>query len=272
MALAPSRTIARPPTLYVGDLLRRPARIAWAPADVVAVPVMAAVIAIPTLAMGMVLGRLFFGGPFALGSAGHLLSRMADMAVLYGSLFVGTACFTVGKYGVSWQMLRFQAVRGHVYAAMIPLVGLITVAGAIVSWALAPLVGTAANLGKTQINDVFSSFNISWSGFLAALLILAVVAPIVEETYFRGMLYGLLREHWGPGPAVGLSALIFAAAHFFAYGHSIAVAFPQLFILGVVLAIVAERTRSLYPAILLHSLNNGIIIVALFWGTAAAIS
>ena len=53
------------------------------------------------------------------------------------------------------------------------------------------------------------------------------------------------------------------------FGQYILVAFPQLFMLGLVLALVVEYTHSLYPAILLHSLNNSLVVVALFWGVAA---
>jgi membrane protease YdiL (CAAX protease family) len=52
-----------------------------------------------------------------------------------------------------------------------------------------------------------------------------------------------------------LSALIFAAAHFDP------ASFPVLFFIGLALAIARWRTRSIWPGIILHLLNNGLSAV-----------
>ena len=57
---------------------------------------------------------------------------------------------------------------------------------------------------------------------------------------------------------LSLSALIFAAMHF------IVPLIPSLFVVGIVLAVVTERYKSLYPAIALHSFFNAIQILLLF--------
>jgi membrane protease YdiL (CAAX protease family) len=259
--------MTHPAMLYAGDLLRKPPRVEWAPADVLAAPVAAAAIAVPILATGMALGHLLFSGKAAAGSPGHLLVVMAGLSVMYGSLFAGTALFTVGKYRLPWQVLRFQRVRRRAYVAMLPLLAAVYLASSVLGWALGPL--ASADLTTPQVDGLVSSFSVSWSGLLGALLIVGVLAPIVEETYFRGMVYGLLRERYGTGRAVLVSAAIFAGAHVFVFGHYMVVAFPELFILGAILAMVVERTRSLYPAILLHALNNGVVVVALFWSITA---
>jgi membrane protease YdiL (CAAX protease family) len=255
--------------LYAGDLLKRPPRVAWAPADVLAAPAVAAVIAVPILAVGMGVGHLLFSGKVAAGSPGHLLAGIAGLTVLYGSLFTGTALFTVGKYRLPWQVLRFQRAGGRAYLAMLPLLAVVNVSSGLLSWVLAPLAGGDGSLARAQLGTLTSSFDTSWSGLAGALLIVAVVAPVAEETYFRGMLYGLLHARYGARRAAVVSAAIFAAAHVFVFRHYIVIAFPELFVLGLVLALVVERTRSLLPAIFLHALNNGVVVIALFWSVVA---
>lgn len=86
----------------------------------------------------------------------------------------------------------------------------------------------------------------------ATLLASVVVAPFCEELFFRGfVLMGLLRA-MPLGWAIMLSALIFAIA------HADPGSFTVLFIIGLALAFLRWRTRSLWPGILLHLLNNAV--------------
>jgi membrane protease YdiL (CAAX protease family) len=86
----------------------------------------------------------------------------------------------------------------------------------------------------------------------ATLLASVLVAPFCEEIFFRGFVFmGLLRGMplvW----AVVFSALIFAVA------HADPGSFAVLFCIGLALAFLRWRTRSLWPSIVLHLLNNGI--------------
>jgi membrane protease YdiL (CAAX protease family) len=83
------------------------------------------------------------------------------------------------------------------------------------------------------------------------------VAPVVEETFFRGFLFQALRNSWGVWLAVPASAVIFSAIHLEPDK------FVQLAILGMALAFVFHKTRSLWPCIMLHALNNTIAFIAL---------
>jgi hypothetical protein len=78
-----------------------------------------------------------------------------------------------------------------------------------------------------------------------------VLAPVVEELLFRGLLYGTLRLRLGPAPATILSAALFALAH----GYGV-VGFVSVFMSGVLWAVAYERTRSLWPGMLAHAANN----------------
>ncbi len=95
---------------------------------------------------------------------------------------------------------------------------------------------------------------LAWGGpatVAASLLGAVVVAPIVEEIAFRGLLYGTLRRKWGVGPAAVVSAAVFALAH--GYGMW---GFASVFFSGLLWAVTYEKTRSLLPAIAAHAVGN----------------
>lgn len=94
--------------------------------------------------------------------------------------------------------------------------------------------------------------------YLLLMVVLAIAAPVAEELLFRGMIYPLLRRNLGVTAAVVLSAGLFAAV------HVVLILLPALFVIGVVLALVRERSRSLWPCIALHALQNGSVVTLLF--------
>ena len=75
--------------------------------------------------------------------------------------------------------------------------------------------------------------------------------PFVEELTFRGLLYGTLRTVTGAPLAAVASGCLFAAAH--GYGFA---GFASVFLSGVLWALAYERSRSLWPGILAHAVNN----------------
>ncbi len=89
-----------------------------------------------------------------------------------------------------------------------------------------------------------------------AFVVVAGIAPLVEETFFRGVLYQWLRGHLGVVPGVALSALIFAGA------HVLPLLLPVLFAMGCMLAAAFQRQRSIFASMLLHGTNNAIAILA----------
>jgi len=91
------------------------------------------------------------------------------------------------------------------------------------------------------------------SGLLPIVLLSGVIiAPICEEIVFRGYLYKAFRDHFKPWYAIVLSAALFSAIHLEP------LAAVQLFVIGIVLAYVYEKTDNLMAPIALHMLNNAI--------------
>jgi len=87
---------------------------------------------------------------------------------------------------------------------------------------------------------------------IAAGLMFVIIAPIAEELFFRGFFYGSLRSRLPTAWAAIICGLVFGGIHV-TTGIS---AVPALIVFGIVLCLVRERTRSLYPCIGLHAVNN----------------
>jgi membrane protease YdiL (CAAX protease family) len=99
---------------------------------------------------------------------------------------------------------------------------------------------------------------------LAVAFLVAVVAPMAEEFFFRGFFYGALRNWRGPWPAAVLTGLVFGAIHF---GSAEAAFLLPLGFFGFSLCLLRERTGSLYPGIALHCVNNSLAFgVSQHWG------
>ncbi|WP_394941174.1 CPBP family intramembrane glutamic endopeptidase [Psychromicrobium sp. YIM B11713] len=105
-----------------------------------------------------------------------------------------------------------------------------------------------AHLGSTGFDQHVQTQQSS--GFVLSLLVSLLVAPVVEETLFRGILYPILRKKVGVVVAAMFSSLLFAAMH----GNAVqAVAVIPL---GLLLALVAERTHRIWPCAVLHLAYN----------------
>jgi membrane protease YdiL (CAAX protease family) len=111
----------------------------------------------------------------------------------------------------------------------------------------------------------------SVSALVGYALLLAFVAPLAEELFFRGFVFGVLREKIGVVWGALATGLVFGLVH--VAGSPIETV-GVLIILGVLLCAVYERTGSLLPCIALHAINNAISFAAtksIPWPAAAAI-
>lgn len=109
-----------------------------------------------------------------------------------------------------------------------------------------------------QAQDVGFKDLASNADLLAAFLSLVVLTPIFEEIIFRGLLFKGLRRRYTFWIAAIASSLLFAAAHM---QWNVAV---DTFALGLILCYLTEKSGSIVPSILLHSLKNCLAFVLLF--------
>ncbi len=88
-----------------------------------------------------------------------------------------------------------------------------------------------------------------------------VIAPFVEEVFFRGFLFQGFRQRYGWITASLLSSAIFAAAHL-----DLVTLIPT-FILGNVLAYAYHRSNSVWPGVILHFLVNAFGLLGAYFAS-----
>ncbi len=152
------------------------------------------------------------------------------------------------KGGIRWrEALRRLGWRGFSSAA-VPWMGV-----AIAAY-LAFAAVYVALVGEPKQEDIAEAFG----SLPFQILLIAVAAPISEEVFFRGMMFGGLRRRMPRLVAALVSAAIFGALHAFT-GLS---AVPPLIAFGFILALLYEKTGSIVPGIILHALNNSVALAA----------
>ena len=88
----------------------------------------------------------------------------------------------------------------------------------------------------------------------------ALVAPVVEEVLFRGMLYLPLRRALGVPWAAVIVGVLFALVHSYFWG------LPELFVLSLIFVALFERTGTLLAPIAAHAAYNAVQIVLVLKG------
>ncbi|HEX8330308.1 MAG TPA: CPBP family intramembrane glutamic endopeptidase [Hymenobacter sp.] len=101
------------------------------------------------------------------------------------------------------------------------------------------------------------------NSLVAALLLGAVAAPVLEELLFRGLVLNGLLRNCPPWAAIGQSALLFGLIHFNP-AQSMSAG-----MLGLLLGWLYYRTRSLGLCVVLHAVNNGLGLAAMHLATPA---
>jgi membrane protease YdiL (CAAX protease family)/uncharacterized RDD family membrane protein YckC len=107
-------------------------------------------------------------------------------------------------------------------------------------------------------------FGSSLVGGIAAGVLIVGAAPVAEEIFFRGFVFGGFRHRLPLWPAALLAGAIFGIFHF--TGVSSIGVVPQLAAFGVVLCWLYDKTGSIWPTILLHAVNNLIAFIFLATG------
>jgi membrane protease YdiL (CAAX protease family)/uncharacterized RDD family membrane protein YckC len=94
---------------------------------------------------------------------------------------------------------------------------------------------------------------------ISAVLVIAVLAPVTEELFFRGFVFAGLRSRWSLWPAALAVGLIFGLVH----APTGLTAVVPLAGLGVALCWLYDRTGSLWPCVAAHVVNNGLALLVI---------
>ena len=112
--------------------------------------------------------------------------------------------------------------------------------------------------------EIFLTAQNGWQ-ILGVTLIGSLVAPLSEEIYLRGFLYPYFRERLGVDFGLWASAIIFGALHLDL------IRFVPLALGGFGLALIYQRTGSLWASIIAHGVWNGIMTFLVYWSTRAGV-
>lgn len=108
-------------------------------------------------------------------------------------------------------------------------------------------------------NDVLNIFGKTNFGLVVTILLVVVLAPVVEELVFRGLLQRWLALRLPAWGAIALTSVLFALYHLSFW------AAPLNLALGASAGYLAHRCKTLYPAIALHVLYNATLVMAAFY-------
>lgn len=92
---------------------------------------------------------------------------------------------------------------------------------------------------------------------LLVVVLAVLVAPLVEEVVYRGVIYSGVERLWGKAAGVVVVTAIFALVHVPQYWGSVA-AITAIVSLSLVLTLLRAWTGSLLPCVVMHLVYNGI--------------
>ena len=109
-----------------------------------------------------------------------------------------------------------------------------------------------------QHQDIGFSNLVRQYELLLAFVTLVIIAPLAEETLFRGYLYGKLRK----SAPIWVAMLITSALFGFLHGQwNVGI---DVFVLSLVMCTLREITGSIWAGVLLHMIKNGLAFFILF--------
>lgn len=176
--------------------------------------------------------------------------------LIYGVLVFLVWSLVIRKYSASFKDLGLRSFKvWHILVISVVWLVVIKVLSYVYSF-LIILFGY--NPPVELIEKVPRLFGTSYLGIVLAVVMTGIIAPVVEEIFFRGFIYPPLRKRFGVSGGIILSAVIFGLFHLETW-----VIIP-IMIIGVVLAYLYETEDSLGPPIMVHALNNLLSLVIVY--------
>jgi putative heme-binding domain-containing protein len=228
---------------------------------------------VPTPAFSLLLLAMMFPTQFVILGIMGRLQGSATALTMIGAMSGFTALLflvlpLIAVVGRGYQVAPSFALRRPTLQASLagfclgiglwPLVGLsLWGLGQLRAW----LVGAQAEDWSDQVVRLAYQQLSGWSEVPLWVLVvaLAIVPAVCEELFFRGVLLQSLRQKNSDLFAILASGLAFGLFHFIVESSVAPLRFVVTASLGAVLGWVCVRSGSVWPSVLLHSLNNGIL-------------
>lgn len=206
------------------------------------------------VAWALVMSVLLVLGFVILTGIGQRVGLFIDpsVVIIFGTsvLLIPVWYFSIYKYGVTWADL---GLRGFRPAAVGMGCGLMLLS-LLFNFVYASILALFDLQVQPDIAVMFEDTSFPFILLLGG----AVVAPIVEEIFFRGFVFPGLRNRWDWKKAAAVSAGLFALA------HVLPTSILPIFILGFIFAFLYQTSGSIWPAILMHMLTNTVALSAAY--------
>lgn len=208
----------------------------WGMGLVFTMPYLAASVLEPTSLAALLGGNAPLNGAAVLSVT--MWGGLANLAL------VSPLVYRLGWHGVVGRTPLLGQL-GWVLAAT----GLLYVVAFVLGLVLKHYLGDSSTL-QTQLVDKLINGGTTWFGVMLSFATIAILAPIIEELMFRGLMLGGMARHVSFGWANLSQAVVFALV------HDDSPRFVFYLTMGLLAGALVKKTRSLLPAIALHALNN----------------
>jgi membrane protease YdiL (CAAX protease family) len=218
-------------------------RVTWSPLDLVlGVAMLAAIVIVGSTMVIAVAGDSGLDATVGLQLVleGGFFGTAVFFAARNRAVRAGLAALGLGRPTASWGAPTALAFLGYLAFAIV----------------FSQLV---AQPEQTNVADDLG-FDDSTAGAISAAILIVIMAPIAEETFFRGFIFGGLRTRLPAFVAIVISGVLFGVIHLTTGNVAATV---QLAVLGAVLAWLYERTGSIRPTIAVHMINNALAFAVL---------
>jgi membrane protease YdiL (CAAX protease family) len=215
--------------------------------------------------LGLVLGSLGTIIVDVVASAGgSSVSHPTPAATIIADIVFDLSFVAAALWLANWQGHARPEDFGFRWVRLSTGVGAV-IAAAVAYYGLTAIYSSLVHLhGKDKLPSELGATH-STAALVAASLFVCAIAPMCEEFFFRGFVWGALRNiplrlgrvDGGPWIAAVLTGILFGLAH---TGSASSQYLVPLGFLGFVLCVVRWRTRSLYPCMALHSANNALAL------------
>ena len=218
--------------------------VTWRPGDV-ALGIVVAAIGSSILTLLLVLPF----DPSLETTAGQLVGQIGLWVTLVAVALAGATAWRFEGWGEAVRRLGFRDLRW----SHLKLAGLIVLAylgfAIVVGGLLDVLFGYRPE--QEELSETLD-LELTPVAVVALYISACVMAPLTEETFFRGFVFGGLRARYGFWVGAAVSALIFGVVH----AGTGPAAIPFLAVLGGCFAYAYERSGSIWPAVFAHAINN----------------
>lgn len=180
------------------------------------------------------------------------LSSLFSLAAFGGSVFI----LGIARHPLGWRAAGIRRTSG-IWLLVSLLLGLFFVPVSVSLSLVIEEIITGRQAALAIPPQLFET--VPLDEFVLVFLGVAVIVPVAEEIFFRGMLYQWLRTRTSIPIALMISSFVFGAVHLSA------ISLISLSVVGGFCALVYEYSGSIWTAIVVHAANNGLIVVLYYF-------